>query len=82
MTYEVIILGHLHMPLYFIGTFTEYPYNSHLLYWREKYNPGMGQIQHQVYNAYLKGNQVSSGTKNYSEVIGLLMSLQEDRIVL
>ena len=50
--------------------------------WREKYNPGMGQIQHQVYNAYLKGNQVSSGTKNYSEVIGLLMSLQEDRIVL
>mgnify|MGYP000518441482 CR=1 FL=1 len=57
-------------------------YNSHLLYWREKYKPGMGQIQHQVYNAYLKGNQVSSGTKNYSEVIGLLMSLQEDRIVL
>ena len=29
MTYEVIILGHLHMPLYFIGTFTEY---SYLLY--------------------------------------------------
>ena len=28
MTYEVIILGHLHMPLYFIGTFTEYPYLS------------------------------------------------------
>ena len=26
MTYEVIILGHLHMPLYFLGTFTEYPY--------------------------------------------------------
>lgn len=25
MTYEVIILGHLHMPLYFLGTFTEYP---------------------------------------------------------
>ena len=24
--YEVIILGHLHMPLYFLGTFTEYPY--------------------------------------------------------
>ena len=26
MTYEVIILGHLHMPLYFLGTFTEYPF--------------------------------------------------------
>ena len=25
MTYEVIILGHLHLPLYFLGTFTEYP---------------------------------------------------------
>ena len=28
MTYEVIILGHLHMPLYFIGTFTEYSYKN------------------------------------------------------
>ena len=26
MAYEVIILGHLHMPLYFLGTFTEYPW--------------------------------------------------------
>ena len=25
MAYEVIILGHLHMPLYFLETFTEYP---------------------------------------------------------
>ena len=25
MAYEVIILYHLHMPLYFVGTFTEYP---------------------------------------------------------
>ena len=26
MAYEVIILGPLHMPLYFLGTFTEYPF--------------------------------------------------------
>ena len=26
MAYEVIILSHLHMPLYFLETFTEYPY--------------------------------------------------------
>ena len=32
MTYEVIILGHLHMPLYFIGTFTEYPYRQFEIY--------------------------------------------------
>ena len=25
MAYEVIILYHLHMPWYFVGTFTEYP---------------------------------------------------------
>ncbi len=25
MAYEVIVLCHLHMPLYFRGTFTEYP---------------------------------------------------------
>ena len=30
MTYEVIILGHLHMPLYFIGTFTEYSFFAFL----------------------------------------------------
>ena len=25
MAYEVIMLYHLHMPSYFLGTFTEYP---------------------------------------------------------
>lgn len=34
MAYEVIMPYHLHMPLYFVGTFTEYPYvisrRSHL----------------------------------------------------
>ena len=28
MAYEVIMLYHLHMPLYFLGTFTECPYLS------------------------------------------------------
>ena len=32
MAYEVIILGHLHMPLYFLGTFTEYPYIAQFLF--------------------------------------------------
>jgi len=37
MAYEVMILCHLHMPLYFLGTFTEYPYSivdDRLLYVR------------------------------------------------
>ena len=28
MAYGVIMCYHLHMPLYFLGTFTEYPYES------------------------------------------------------
>ena len=27
MTYEVVMPYHLHMPSYFLGTFTEYPKN-------------------------------------------------------
>ena len=27
MAYEVLMPYHLHMPSYFLGTFTEYPYN-------------------------------------------------------
>lgn len=46
-------------------------------YWREKYNPGAGKVQNKVYNAYLKANKVESGTKNYSEMVGLLVSLRE-----
>lgn len=49
-------------------------YRQHLEYWRGKYTPWLGQIQQKVYNAYLKGNKISGGTKNYSEVIGLLMA--------
>ena len=28
MTYEVVMPYHLHMPSYFLGTFTEYPYSK------------------------------------------------------
>lgn len=52
-------------------------YREHLDYWRDKYSPWIGRLQNRLYNAYLKGNKISSGTGNYSEVIGLLMSLRE-----
>ena len=32
MVYEVIMLYHFHMPLYFVGTFTEYPLNLSLIH--------------------------------------------------
>ena len=31
MAYKVIILYRLYMPSYFLGTFTEYPYNNMLV---------------------------------------------------
>ena len=35
MAYEVVMSYHLHMPSYFLGTFTEYPYLN--LYPKELY---------------------------------------------
>lgn len=52
-------------------------YRENLDYWRSLYSPLIGKIQNYFYNLFLKGNRVSSGTKNYSEVIGLLMSYQK-----
>lgn len=46
-------------------------------YWMEKYSPLIGDIQDWIYDLYLKGNKIESGRKNYSEVIGLLISYEE-----
>lgn len=43
-------------------------------YWMEKYSPLIGEVQDWIYDLYLKGNKIQSGRKNYSEVIGLLIS--------
>lgn len=43
-------------------------------YWSAKYSDFLGNIQNWVYDIYLKGNQIESGRKNYSEVVGLLIS--------
>ena len=36
MAYEVVMSYHLHMPSYFLVTFTEYPYLSRLRMFRGK----------------------------------------------
>ncbi|WP_291529722.1 DUF3810 domain-containing protein [Bacteroides sp. UBA939] len=43
-------------------------------YWMKKYSPLAGNIQDWIYDLYLKGNKIQSGRKNYSEVVGLLIS--------
>lgn len=45
-------------------------------YWTEKYSPLIGDVQDWIYDLYLKGNKIQSGRKNYSEVVGLLISYE------
>lgn len=47
-------------------------------YWQEKYSPLVGSMQEWVYNLFLKGNRISSGKKNYAEVIGILLSMKSE----
>lgn len=42
------------------------------------YSPLVGSIQDTVYDWYLKSNRISSGQKNYAEVIGMILSVQEE----
>ena len=34
MAYEVVMPYHLHMPSYFLGTFTEYPYINRFIFFK------------------------------------------------
>ena len=43
-------------------------------YWSEKYSHALGSIQDWVYDLFLKGNQITSGKKNYAEVIQMILS--------
>lgn len=49
----------------------------HALYWRQKYSPLAGSIQDFVYDLYLKGNRIAAGSKDYSQVVGLILSYEE-----
>ncbi len=49
-------------------------YKQNRLYWESKNSPFADRLQGAVYNWFLKGNKIRNGTKNYSEVIELLIS--------
>jgi len=51
-------------------------YNEEASFWQSLYDPTIGKIQDRIYNLFLKGNNISSGTMNYSQVIGLVISLK------
>lgn len=49
--------------------------NAQSEYWSGLYSPVVGSVQDWIYNLYLKGNRISGGTADYSEVIRILMTL-------
>lgn len=49
-------------------------YNRKNAYWQARYSPWIGKMQDAAYNLFLKGNRISSGTANYSEVIELVIA--------
>ena len=55
-------------------------YQEKRKYWSSLYSPLLGEIQSEMYELYLKGNRISSGQKNYAEVVGLLLSLPDEGI--
>lgn len=54
-------------------------YQEEIAHWQALYNPTIGEWQEILYNMYLKGNRISSGTANYSEVIALIMAEETAR---
>ena len=45
-------------------------------HWNGLYSKTLGSIQHKMYDAMLKGNKISSGTKNYMQVIDLIIATE------
>lgn len=48
-------------------------------YWKDKYSPIIGSVQNYFYDLYLKQHRVDGGIKNYSYVIGLLLSYEQSQ---
>lgn len=50
-------------------------YNAQRQYWNSRYSKTLGRLQSAVYDAFLKGNKVTSGTASYVEVIDMIISI-------
>ncbi len=56
-------------------------YNDEVAYWHARYSPLMGKIQDKVYDLYLKWNGIPTGKESYSEVVSLVISMENSRII-
>lgn len=44
-------------------------------YWDERMSPTLRRFHELTYNSFLKSNSITSGLRNYSEVVGMLMTI-------
>lgn len=51
-------------------------YEQHRMHWQSLYSPLLGRMQDALYDWYLRGNRIPGGLRNYSQVIGLLISYE------
>ena len=56
-------------------------YRVHV-YWAMRYNRVLGNMQGALLTFYLKRNKISSGQKNYAQVIGMLLALPDFKMQL
>ena len=45
-------------------------------FWRSKYSKTLGNLQSVIYDSMLKANKIPSGTKNYMQVIELIIATE------
>ena len=45
-------------------------------FWKSKYSRTLGRIQTVIYDSMLKANKIPSGTKNYAQVIELIIAAE------
>lgn len=55
--------------------------NQQHAHWNGLYSQTLGNIQGQIYEYYLRSNKVSAGRRSYSEVIGLIISIEQSMIL-
>ena len=45
-------------------------------FWKSKYSRTLGKIQSVIYDSMLKANKIPSGTKNYNQVVELIIATE------
>ncbi len=55
-------------------------YQQRRKHWNALYSHTLGEYQEKLYNHYLQSNNIHVGTRDYSRVVNLLLSLEQEKI--